>query len=70
MPPQNHPDDGLSTSQWLALYAYALDVLPLFDQSSIPTRMVVNPKGRCFLVGHMTISADFLTLIAMISENS
>ena len=45
-----HPEDGRSVDDWAQLYVYALGVLPLFDASSIPAHLIVNSKGRCFLV--------------------
>ena len=45
-----HPEDGRSVDDWAQLYVYALGVLPLFDPSSIPGHLIVDTRGRCFVV--------------------
>ena len=46
-----HPEDGRSVDEWAELYRYALGVLALFDTTSIPKSLVVDPvTGRSFLV--------------------
>jgi hypothetical protein len=35
---------------WVRLYTQALDVLPLFDHFSIPKELIVDKRGRSFLV--------------------
>lgn len=45
------PEDGRTVDEWVRLYVYAIGVLPLFDPSSIPRRLIVDRStGRCFLV--------------------
>ena len=44
------PEDGRSVDDWMRLYVYAIGVLPHFDPSSIPAHVVVDKRGRCFLV--------------------
>jgi leucyl aminopeptidase len=44
------PEDGRPLDAWVRLYTQALDVLPLFDHFSIPKELIVDKRGRSFLV--------------------
>ena len=44
------PEDGRSIDDWIQLYVYSISVLPLFDPSSIPAHLIIDRRGRCFLV--------------------
>ena len=49
---------------WAQLYVYALKVLPLFDPSSIPSHLVVDAKGKCFLIKVRSDGAECWTMAA------
>ena len=44
------PEDGRPLDAWVRLYTQALDVLPLFDHFTIPKELIVDKRGRSFLV--------------------
>ena len=49
-PREHPPEDGRMVEDWCKLYMYALGVLPMFDPAAIPDHLIVDKKGRCFLV--------------------